>query len=159
MVLISLKLNTKFIVTRIQPGLQATCNFIAILHKREIVDDRMKLPDILRKDPVFARKTDKTPHIIMRRLQDRAASQRPPEFDGLTGTHQLDRQDILEIIQHLVDLSSADAAHADMVFLSQGGRDTVRAGWETQRLVFRYQSRRRILGDHEPAVEPDIVHQ
>ena len=41
---------------------------IAMCHKREIMNDRMQLPDIGREDAILTGKFHKIPHIMMRRL-------------------------------------------------------------------------------------------
>src|SRR5580698_1371206 len=107
------------------------------------------MPDVFCKDAVFAGKSNKIPHIIMRRLQYLAAFQRPAELDGLAGAHQLDREDIFEVIQHLGQFAPADAAHAYMVFLTERSGDTVGACRKTKCLVLRHEGSSGVLGEHE----------
>ena len=119
----------------------------------------MQLLDVIREDSVLAGKSHKIAHVLVGSFEDRAAFQRAPELDGLTGAHQLDGKDIFQVVQDLVEFAAADAAHADMILLPQGGRDAVGAGGETEGLVLGDQGGRGILRDHKSTVESDIAHQ
>ncbi len=138
----------------------------------------MQLLDVVRENTVLAGKLHKIADILMGAFEDRAAFQRAPEFDGLTGAHQLDSQDIFEVVQHLIELPAADAAHADMIFLRratgrvrdreerEGGtkeeRSVLRAGAAAQRVTRLvrvvpdrgHDEVRAVDGDHARLCEP-----
>ena len=62
-----------FSETGIQFNPVACGKIIAIPDKGMVMDDRMEPLDVIGKDPIFAGKTDKLPHIFMSRLEDRTA--------------------------------------------------------------------------------------
>src|SRR5450755_1692844 len=124
-----------------------------------VPDDGAQFVDVVGKDPVFAGKFHKIPDIIMGGLENFAAFEGASEFDGLAGAHHFDGEDVFQVVQDLVELPAADAAHADMVFLAQGGGDAVGAGGEAECFILGDQGGGGVLGDHETAVQPYIAHQ
>src|SRR5450631_1527170 len=89
--------------------------FIYLFYERKITDDLVQVIDIFCEYPILIGKFYETSCILMCRFQQHTASQWTSELDGLTGTHQLDSQDIFEVIKYLAELPPADAAHAHMI--------------------------------------------
>ena len=125
----------------------------------EIADHGFYFINVIGKDPVFFCKTHFLSYVLMREFQNRAAAERTPEFDGLAGRHEFDGEDILQVLQDLSQLPAADAAHAHMIFLTQGCGNAVCAGRKAQGFIFRNERGSRILRNHKSAVESHIFHQ
>jgi hypothetical protein len=91
---------------------------IYLLYKGEIFYDGGNAVDIICEYPVFFGEAHELTDIVVCIFQYGAAFERAAEFDGLAGAEQFDGQDVFEVVDYLVGLAAADAAHADVVFLA-----------------------------------------
>ena len=92
-------------------------------------------------------------------LQDRGSTRRTTELDTLCRIHQLDRQDMIQIVHNLKELRRRIGSHTHMVFLPVTGHDRVAAGGITVHLVLAHHAGCRILRDHKAGIQSGIGNQ
>jgi len=115
--------------------------------------------DFLIHHDVFLHKRDFLAIFVQETLQNGRSLCRTAEVDALSGIHQFDGKDMLQIVHNAIKLSSCIGTHADMVFLPVGGNDGVAAGGIAVHLILAYHRRGSILRNHETGVQTGIGHK
>ena len=80
-------------------------------------------------------------------------AKRSAEVDALRRAQRLDRHHLLGPIDRLSQVERRRGAHAHVVLLVGAGRDAVDRCRMGQRLQLVHQGRRRVVGDHQPALD------
>ena len=93
---------------------------------------------------------------VQETLQNGRSLCRTAEVNALSGIHQFDGKDMLQIIHNTIKLSSCIGTHADVVFLPVGGNDGVATGGIAVHLVLAHHRCGGILRNHETGVQTGI---
>ena len=85
-------------------------------------------------------------------LQYRGSPSRTTELDSLRRIHQLDRQDMIQVVHDLKQFRRRIRPHTYMILLPIAGYDRIAARRIAIHLILAYHTSSRILRDHETGV-------
>jgi len=99
------------------------------------------------------------PVILQELLQHRGGPSRTTELDSLCRIHQLDRQDMIQVVHDLKQFRRRIRPHTHMILLSITRHDRIAARRIAIHLILAYHTGSRILRDHETGVQAGISDQ
>ena len=102
---------------------------------------------------------DLRPDQLPDRLERFGGFQRSVQVERLASGKNLNRNNRLNMINNFQRLSSRKPSHANVVFLRQGGANTINANRVAQHLILAHQCCRRAVCNHKSGIESPVLHQ
>ena len=83
--------------------------------------------------------------------------ERCPKVEPARRGHQLDGEDPPKVVDRGPELARGSPSHRDVILLHRARRDRVDARGRPQTAVLRDERRLRVMGEHQPRVDPGIL--
>src|SRR6266849_4016998 len=104
--------------------------------------------------PILGDRRDPAPYQPVNLPGSPPQSPRSSKVDTLRGSQELNRNDVLRVLDDPGRFLRCTRAHANKILEITGGRDRIAACRMSQRLVLRHQRRCGVLDRHESARQP-----